>query len=227
VGTPREKLYFHVSDEPYEKDIEQYNYVSDLLRPLIEECHHIDALYSLSFYKKGLISTPVVPTNHIHPFIDEGVSELWCYYCCAQAFEVANRFFGMPSSRNRIIGVQLYRYGIKGFLHWGYNFYNTQLSVRKIDPYCVTDAGAAFPSGDAFSVYPYEDDVIPSLRIKVFKNALEDMRLLELLEAKIGRDAVVAAIDRIAGMTVTFRQYPKDDAFFTRLYDYIFEALEA
>ncbi len=227
LGVSKDHVYYHVSDEPSFAHLESYKKASEALIPLIDGCHHMDALSKIDFYRENLVELPVVSTSHIDPFLDARVEGLWCYYCCSQAFEVANRFFGMPSSRNRIIGVQLYRYGIKGFLHWGYNFYNTQLSVRKIDPYRVTDAGAAFPSGDAFSVYPYEDDVIPSLRIKVFKNALEDMRLLELLEAKIGRDAVVAAIDRIAGETVTFRKYPKDDAFFTRLYDYIFEALEA
>ncbi len=227
LGVPRDHIFYHVSDEPSFAHLESYRKASETLVALIEGCHHMDALSKLDFYQEKLVELPVVSTSHIDPFLEAKVENLWCYYCCSQAFEVANRFFGMPSSRNRIIGVQLYRYGIKGFLHWGYNFYNAQYSVRKIDPYRETDAGAAFPSGDAFSVYPDGDSVIPSLRIKVFKNALEDMRLLELLEAKIGRDAVVAAIDRIAGMTLTFRQYPKEDEFFMRLYDYIFEALES
>ncbi len=51
----------------------------------------------------------------------------------------------------------MYLYGIEGFLHWGYNYYSSQYSIRKIDPYRVTDADDAFPSGDAFLVYPGED----------------------------------------------------------------------
>lgn len=227
VGTPREKLYFHVSDEPYEKDIEQYNYVSDLLRPLIEECHHIDALSSLSFYKKGLISTPVVPTNHIHPFIDEGVSELWCYYCCSQPQKVSNRFFALPSPRTRAIGVQMYKYGIKGFLHWGYNFYYSQFSTRKIDPWRESDSGEAFPSGDPFSVYPYLDGAIPSLRQKVFRDALNDMRLLSLAEKKIGKEKLVAELDRIMGEPVRFDTCPESERFFDELYKMIFSYLES
>ena len=53
--------------------------------------------------------------------------------------------------------MQLYKYKIIGILHWGYNFYNSQFSLEKINPYQVTDAGGAFPSGDAFLVYPGED----------------------------------------------------------------------
>jgi hypothetical protein len=168
---------------------------------------------------------PVVATNALEPFIEAGIKDLWCYYCCAQATTVANRFFAMPSYRNRIIGVQMYKYGMAGFLHWGYNFYNIHHSLGQIDPYEVTDAGRAFPSGDAFSVYPYGNDVIPSLRQKVFKEALDDMRLLTLLEEKIGREETVRLIDSTAGMNITFKEYPHNEEFFVRLYENIFKLI--
>ena len=31
-------------------------------------------------------------------------------------------------------GVLMYLHGIKGFLHWGFNFYNSQYSISHIDP---------------------------------------------------------------------------------------------
>lgn len=226
LGVARENIYYHISDEPSFDHLENYRNAREIVYPLIEGCHHIDALSDVDFYREGLIELPVVQTNRMEPFLDAGIEKLWCYYCCSQAVDVANRFLAMPSARNRIIGVQLYKYGIKGFLHWGYNFYNSRYSRYKIDPYRVTDAAAGFPSGDAFSVYPYENGVIPSLRIKVFKNALEDMRLLQLLEKKIGRDAVNCGLDRVAGMEISFRSYPKDEGFFARLYDFIFEELQ-
>ena len=226
MGISRDRLLFHVSDEPKIEDIEAYKKAQNILFPLIEGCKHIEALSALEFYTEGLVKSPVVATNRIEPYLEAEVKNLWCYYCCSQCVDVANRFFAMPSTRNRIIGVQMYKYNIEGFLHWGYNFYYSHHSIRKIDPYAVTDADEAFPSGDAFSVYPYGNDVIPSLRQKVFSNALEDMRLLSLLEEKIGHDAVVALIERVAGMTVTFTEYPKDEGFFDRLYTEIFKELK-
>ena len=172
-----------------------------------------------------IIKTPIVATNAIEPFLDAKINDLWCYYCCAQNEKVANRFMAMPSWRNRIIGVQMYKCSIVGFLQWGYNFYNTQYSKKKINPYEVTDAGGAFPSGDAFSVYPYNNTAIPSLRIKVFKNALEDIQLLNLLEEKVGRQTVVELIDRVAECEITFKNYPKSEEFFTKLYEEIFKIL--
>lgn len=226
LGVEREQLWFHLSDEPHVDHLPQYRASKAVLYPLIEGCHHIDALSDYEFYKDGLVETPVVGTNYLEPFLEAEIHDLWCYTCCSQCVDVSNRFFAMPSARTRIIGVQMYRYGIKGFLQWGYNFYNTQLSKKRIDPYSVTDAGAAFPAGDAFSVYPYEDGAIPSLRQKVFANALEDIRLLELLEAKIGRVRTVEELDRLAGEPLTFKIYPRDEDFFQRLYQRVFALLE-
>lgn len=224
-GISRSRLLFHVSDEPRIDDLENYKKARNILIPLTEGCKHIDALSNLEFYTEGLVKSPVVATNHINAYLDAKVENLWCYYCCSQCVDVANRFFSMPSSRNRIIGVQLYKYNIEGFLQWGYNFYYTHHSLRLIDPYTVTDCDRAFPSGDPFTVYPYKDGAIPSLRQKVFASALDDLKLLKLVEKKIGRADTVALIEKAAKMTVTFSEYPTDDEFFDRLYEEIFEAL--
>ncbi|MBQ9743767.1 MAG: DUF4091 domain-containing protein [Clostridia bacterium] len=225
-GVDRRRLYFHVSDEPNGEQLDSYRRAGEGLIPLIEGCNHMDALSHFEFYKERLVPTPVVATSALEPFMEAEVPGLWCYYCCAQAREVANRFFSMPSARSRIIGIQMYKHGIVGFLHWGYNFYNTQYSKMHINPYEVTDAGGAFPSGDAFSVYPYGNTAIPSLRQKVFKEAIDDMRLLKLLEEKVGKDRVNEIIGEIAEMDITFKHYPKDEEFFVRLSDRIFLELE-
>lgn len=225
-GIDKSRLYFHVSDEPSNNNIDNYRAAANVILPLIEGCNHTDALSHFDFYQQGLVPNPVVAIDALEPFLDAKIKNLWCYYCCAQAREVANRFMAMPSSRNRIIGAQIYKYDIAGFLHWGYNFYNSQLSRYKINPYEITDAGKGFPSGDAFSVYPYKNGVIPSLRFRVFKQALCDISLLKLLERKIGKESTVALIDRVANMDMTFKKYPKDEEFFTELYKEIINELE-
>lgn len=52
-----------------------------------------------------------------------------------------------PPQRNRILGMQLYVNEIVGFLHWGYNFYNSCESLYPVDPYSVTDGGARLKAG--------------------------------------------------------------------------------
>lgn len=226
MGVSKNDIFFHVSDEPYIRHLESYGKAKSILAPLIEGCRHMDALSDIEFHKNGLIETPVVAINRIAPYIEEKVDPLWCYYCCSQCVDVSNRFFAMPSARNRIIGVQIYKYNIEGFLQWGYNFYYSHHSIKMIDPYTDASSDFAFPAGDPFSVYPYENRAIPSLRVKVFANALEDVRLLTLLEEKIGKENTVALIERVAGMEITFDKYPKSDEFFDRLYCEIFKELK-
>ena len=123
----------------------------------------------------------------------------------------------MPSRRVRILGFLLYKFDIKGFLHWGFNFYHSQLSRYPINPYLTTSADHAFPSGDGFIVYPGKDAVYPSIRGEIMYEAIQDLRICEALEAKIGRAAVTALIDEKAGAPLTFEQYPKTDAFLEEL----------
>lgn len=217
LGLTNDQVFFHVSDEPNEHCMEEYKGASAILKPLVKGYKLTDALSHLEFYKQGLVEISVCGTSAIEPFLNEDIPELWGYYCCAQTIDVSNRFFSMSSERNRIIGTQIYKFGLKGFLHWGYNFYNTQCSRKKINPYKITDAGGAFPSGDAFSVYPYRNGVIPSLRLKVFKEALDDVSLLYMLESKIGREQTIALLDSVAEQDITFKSYPMNEEFFARL----------
>ena len=118
----------------------------------------------------------------------------------------------MPSARNRILGVQLYKYNIVGFLQWGFNFWFSQYSHHPINPYLVTDADDAFPSGDAFVVYPGTDGKpVPSLRELVFNEGLQDMRALQLLETLTSREETLAFIEeQCAGRALTFTDYPHE-----------------
>lgn len=202
--------YFHVSDEPSEDHLESYENASRILNKHLADFPIIDALSSYTFYEKGLVKRPIPASNHIEPFLQNKVPDLWTYYCCGQYKQVSNRFFNMPSARNRIIGVQLYKYNIAGFLQWGYNFWYSQYSIHPIDPFKVTDAGKAFPSGDAFTVYPGEDGPLESIRLEVFYEALQDLRALKHLEELVGRDTVIKLLEDGLETPITFTQYPKD-----------------
>lgn len=212
----QENTCFHISDEPKIKDIASYQSAKNVISYLIKEFKTIDALSDYEMYKQGLVETPIASIDAIEPFIENEVPEIWAYNCCAQCSDnLSNRFMAMPSYRNRIIGCQLYKYNIKGFLHWGYNFYYTQYSKKQINPFLVTDAGGAFPSGDAFSVYPDRNGPIASIRLKVFNEALQDIRAIELLEQYVSKEEVLARID--APMAITFKEYPSNPQYILNL----------
>lgn len=206
----KENCYFHISDEPNKApdkpDFVNYGKAKELVKPLLQGCKIIDALSHIDFYDNGLIELPVPGTNHAEPFLERDIKERWCYYCCSQGQLVANRFMSMPSYRNRVTGVQLYMNDMAGFLQWGFNFYYSRHSEFPVDPYQVTDCIHAFPSGDAFSVYPYENGAIESLRAVVFYEGLQDRMLLKALEAKIGKDATKKMVTELAGKEITFTE---------------------
>lgn len=200
--------FFHISDEPNEDQIESYSRAKSTVAPLLEDFPIIDALSDYSFYESGIINNPIPCTNDIESFIEKGFPHPWTYYCCGQGGKLSNRFFGMPLSTTRIIGFQLFKYGIEGFLQWGFNFYNSQYSLRSIDPFAVTDADSAFPSGDSFTVYPGKNGAIESVRSEVFFQALQDMRALTLLCDRIGKKRTIAAVEADFGI-ITFFDYPR------------------
>jgi len=213
-----EKTIFHISDEPGLEHFDAYMNARKIVEPLIKGFRIIDALTNYDFYKKGAVSVPVPAVDHITPFLEGNVPELWCYYCCAQSFKVPNHFFMQPSYRNRILGVLLYKYDIAGFLHWGYNFYNSVHSVYPINPYLTTDADGAFPSGDAFVVYPGPDGKpLASLRLMVAQEAFNDLRVLRLLESLSGREIVLSMIDDGLKEPLKFDQFPQNEEYLLTL----------
>ncbi len=209
MGYTKDTLRFHVSDEPSSDHLESYLEAKKQVADLLEGYIIMDALSNYSYYEQGIIKHPVPSNDHVHDFIGKGVEDLWVYYCCAQSKDVPNRFFSMPSSRNRIMGTLMYLYDIKGFLHWGYNFYNSQFSKMPINPFIVTDAGRGFESGDAFLVYPGPDgEVYSSIRNEVQVEGIEDISYLQALEKKKGRAFVEELITKVFGYYPTFSNYP-------------------
>ncbi|MCD7827471.1 MAG: DUF4091 domain-containing protein [Clostridiales bacterium] len=207
-----DRCIFHTSDEPSEEDSITYTNAAKIIRELFGEFKITDALSDFMYYENGAVSSPVPCTDKIEEFAFK-VPDLWTYYCCVQTKgNRPNRFFSMPSLRNRILGFLMYKYNLTGFLHWGYNFYNTQYSKRAVDPFTETDAGGAFPSGDSFVVYPAPDGTAyASLRLKVFYEAVEDYEALRLAESIIGRDKTLELLEEGLDKPLAMGDYPHSE----------------
>ena len=219
--------FFHISDEPHLDQLEQYLKCKELIEPYIKDYPIIDALSNYEFYEKGVLKKPVPTIRKIDPFIENKVEGLWAYYCGDSGPNITGRQFAMPACRTRILGVQLWLNNIEGFLHWGYNFYNNYRSYDKIDPFLYTDAEFFVPSGDSFLVYPGDDGTAwESIRINALREAMEDMRLLDLCAERIGREATEAIVTDTAGYKITFTEYPMETNFLNRLRDRLIEAVE-
>ena len=194
------KCWFHISDEPSTEQLEQYMKVRNSIIDLIEDYENLDALSHYEFYEQGLVKNPVPSTISIEPFIENNVPDLWCYYCGGQCDGVSNCHFAFPLSRVRFLGTQMFKYNIKGFLHWGYNFYNNQWSYDQLDPFANSDSESFVVSGDPYMVYPAPDGTAwESTRLRALYEGMEDMRVMALAENLCGKDTVVKAIEDICG----------------------------
>ena len=101
--------------------------------------------------------------------------------------------------------MQLFKYNIVGFLHWGYNFYNTCGSYHTINPYSDQSGENWVPAGDMYVVYPGKGGKpLESTRLLVFDDGLKDMRAMKLCESLYSHEEVVKAIEEVAGTEILF-----------------------
>ncbi len=227
-GYDKQHVYYHVSDEPKLDQLEDYKAARAVITDLLEGCPIIDALSNVEFYHEGVVEHPVPANNHIKPFLDAQVKDLWTYYCCGQGHTVPNRFIAMPSARNRIMGTLMYHNNIVGFLQWGYNFYNSRCSGHPIDPFTQPDNEYAYPAGDSFIVYPGPNgEPLDSLRAEVQYDGFLDMRALQLLESVAGRKAAGKALFKGITEELSFDDYPREDDYLLALRERVADAIDA
>ena len=194
------RCLFHISDEPNATHLEQYSKSKAVVADILKDYIIMDALSNFEFYQQGVVKTPIPASNHITPFLEAKVPDLWTYYCCGQDIGVSNRFLAMPGARTRCIGLQFFKYDIAGFLQWGYNFYNNVGSHDQINPHLETCGEYFYEAGDGFSVYPAPDGTAyESMRILHFREGLEDCAAMKLAAETYGKEAVIAEVEKLMG----------------------------
>jgi hypothetical protein len=210
-----ERCYFHISDEPVRDNRDAYLAAKRQVAQYLSGFPLIDALSDASLWDDRTVDSPVAATDAIGPFLDRQVPGLWAYYCCGQNLDVSNSFIAMPGERTRILGAQLYKFRISGFLQWGYNFYFGRNSRYLVNPFRTSDGDGCWPAGDPFLVYPSADGrAMDSLRGYLTQKAFDDVRSLRLLESLTGREGVLSLLDRTLGEDLSFAAYPRGEKAF-------------
>lgn len=201
------RCVFHIADEPHITDLEHFNKIKENISDILSGYGIMDALSDIEFYNIGAVTEPVPVTSRAMPFIEAGVENLWVYYACNQVVDYSNCYLAMPSWRTRSIGMQLYKYGVKGFLHWGYNYYNNRASGDPINPFIDLGGEDWVPAGDTFVVYPDQDGTpLESIRMLTLEEAVQDVRAMCLAEKYYSKAQVVAAMESALGDEITFER---------------------
>jgi hypothetical protein len=104
-------------------------------------------------------------------------NELWFYSVgIFQKGSYPNKTVDVPLIESRILHWLNYRFGLKGYLHWGFNSWTD-------DPFTTPGKHC----GDGWHVYPKKDGLINSLRWEQMRNGIQDYEYLWMLEDKISK----------------------------------------
>lgn len=204
----QKRVLFHISDEPAEHMIPSFRAALEGVGDMLDGFTVGDALSHFELYEQGLVQTPIVCTDAMKDFVGK-CKNYWCYYTGGQIKGgLSNRLHVVSAERNRMIGPQMYAAGVKGFLHWGYNYYYDMLSHGYTDP-CLQPGNYQLSAGTSYLVYPAEGlDCYQSVRQKVFAEGILDMRALQTLEKLKGKNAVDEILEKHFGK-VTFETAPE------------------
>ncbi|MET9318185.1 glycoside hydrolase domain-containing protein [Kribbella sp. NPDC003505] len=127
----------------------------------------------------------VIPIEHVYqsnPSYFEGLrasgKEIWVYNCESPATGYLNRFIDKPVWQQRSLGWVLYKWGVDGYLHWGWNLWERK---PPSDPEVLY-------KGDFATVYPDPGQnsvtIKGSIRWEANRDAAEDWELLNLASKK-------------------------------------------
>ena len=197
----------HLADEPTAANIDSYRALANLVQkhapglPIIEACHATDLAGSIDIWVPQL--------NHLQRNRDHYLKrqkagdELWFYTCIYPQGEYANRFIELPLIKTRLLHWINFRFGVTGYLHWGYNSWTNDDPFRKTTrPHGHT----YLPAGDPWIVYPGKTGPLDSIRWEAMRDGIVDHELL----SRLAERNESAARKLVAEYVLDFDRYNTD-----------------
>jgi hypothetical protein len=175
-----ELLHQHVGDEPIDNCKDEYRILSGIVRkhlpgvPLMEavETYDLDGAVDIWIPKNNYFNENMEKFDRVRKNGDE----LWFYTCCFPGGHYVNRLWDMPLIRTRLLHWGNYRYDLKGYLHWGFNW------CEDADPF--NHENLFFPPGDTHISYPGGNIPWGSMRLEAMRAGVQDYELLNMLAKK-------------------------------------------
>jgi len=176
-----EKTVFHIANEPSNHNAMSWREASEYVHRYAPALRRIDAIETTHCFDRLEIWVPKL--DHLATWHDvfkraqrQGY-ELWFYTVgIFQKGSYPNKTVDVPLIESRILHWLNYRFGLKGYLHWGFNRWTD-------DPF----EAPGRHRGDGWHVYPKKDGLMNSLRWEQMRNGIQDYEYLWMLEDKIAK----------------------------------------
>lgn len=193
----------HIADEPTDTNFESYVEIARFVKQYAPGFKLIDACHTNNL--AGVLSVWVPQLNNFESGLDfykqaaARGDEVWFYTCVFPQGEYANRFIELPLIKTRLLHWINFRYGLPGYLHWGFNFWSDDLYAESSR--IQTEAGLVLPAGDSWIVYPGPGKILSSIRLEAMRDGIVDHELLCRFEAKHPDEARELARQVVYGFT--------------------------
>jgi len=191
------KAYCYWFDEPEEKD---YPFVIKGMKLLKATFPNVRRLLTEQpeppLYRYVDIWVPVLPNYNEERCKErqrEG-QEVWWYVCCGPRHPYPNNFIDYPGIEHRIRLWMNWKYKVTGDLYWSTTYWHKNPWQTPMS-YWPDDKGM-WGNGDGYLLYPPErgeakeefiGGPVPSMRIKMIREGIEDAEYLWMLEERIGK----------------------------------------
>ena len=174
-----EKTVFHIADEPSNHNVMPWRDASDFVHRCAPSLRRIDAIETTHCFDRLEIWVPkldyLATWYDIYRKAQRQGNELWFYTVgIFQKGSLPNKTVDVPLMESRIMHWLNYRFGLKGYLHWGFNHWTD-------DPFNAPGKHR----GDGWHVYPKKEGLLNSLRWEQMRNGIQEYEYLWLLEDKI------------------------------------------
>jgi hypothetical protein len=174
-----DKTVFHIADEPSNHNIMTWREASDFVHRYAPHLRRVDAIETPHCLDRLEIWVPKI--DHFATWQDAFTdaqrrgNEMWFYTVgIFQAGPLPNKTVDVPLIQSRVLHWFNYRFGLTGYLHWGFNQWTE-------DPF----EAPGQHRGDGWHVYPKKDGLLNSLRWEQMRNGIQDYELLRLLEDRL------------------------------------------
>jgi len=174
-----DKTIFHIADEPSNHNIMTWREASDFVHRYGPRLRRVDAIETPHCLDRLEIWVPKLDHyatwQEMYDDAQRHGNEMWFYTVgIFQAGVYMNKTVDVPLIQSRTLHWLNYRFGLTGYLHWGFNSWTN-------DPFEAPGQHC----GDGWHVYPKQGGLLDSLRWEQMRNGLQDYEYFRLLEEKV------------------------------------------